>query len=253
MGPSKGLPTAPKPRSRFKVSIILIASPASLAGLRWPCGKVERSVLRAPGFEVTARIRCARQLIEQSDALPKDIAAQLQQKPTAGDLLIEFVSDDDLNYQAALDRRWHLVQQHKSTARFRLVDDGDLLTTCKVDRLNRTPAKQQLSLEGFQMDVRAALDKNCKDILSASETINPQGIRILRVVAAGDVAKTPIRWIYYHLSDDDGQRLSVVFTHEASMESRIEGIDESLTSSIKMLPRDTDTDEQAKRKLDARF
>lgn len=208
----------------------------------------------APGFEVTARIRSARQAIKESDALPEELVAQARRKPSPGELLMDFESNADLRYRAALDRRWHLVSQYKSSAKLRLIDKGDLLTTCKIDRLNRAPATHQITLDGFQADVRTALDESCDEILSASESVNPQGVRILRVVAAGDISDTPIRWVYYHLSDDDGQRLSLIFTHEASMESRLEGIDESLTSSIAFLPRvEQDDPKQAARKTSDRF
>ena len=201
----------------------------------------------APGFEVTARIRSARQKIEKSDALPKSLVDLALRGPSPGELMMDFQSEGDLRYRAALDRRWYLVSQHKSSAKLRLVDNGDLLTTCKIDRLNRMPSTQQVTLDGFQADVRSALDQNCKEILSVSETMNPQGVRVLRVLAGGEVDKTAIRWVYYHLSDDEGQRLSLIFTHEASMESRLQGADESFTSSITLLPREEQKDQQANR------
>jgi hypothetical protein len=95
---------------------------------------------------------------------------------------------------------------------------------------------KQITLDGFRGDVQKALDKNCKEIVSAAEHVSPQGVRVLRVVAAGEVGDTPIRWIYYHLSDDHGRRLSYIFTHEASFEGRLAGIDEALTSSVQFLP-----------------
>lgn len=199
----------------------------------------------APGFDITAKIRSARQSIDKSDALPATIVEQARRAPSAGDVLLDFHSDDDLRYRAALDRRWHLVKRQQSSVLLRLVDEGDLLLTCKADRLNRLPAGKQITLDGFQSDVRAALATNCKEIISASESVNPQGIRVLRVVASGDVAETPIRWIYYHLSDDEGQRLSLIFTHESTLESRIAGIDEAMTSSITLLPRVDHDDSQA--------
>ena len=95
---------------------------------------------------------------------------------------------------------------------------------------------KQITLTGFQTDVDKALAKNSTGIITASENLNSQGLRVLRVVAGGDIGETPIRWIYYHLSDDTGRRLSLIFTHEASLESRLSGIDESLTSSFYFLP-----------------
>lgn len=204
-----------------------------------------------PGFEVTARIRTARQAIDKSSALSNMLVTQARREPTPGDLLLDFESDSTM-YRAAIDRRWYLIQSKDSEAVMRLIEDGDLLTTCKINRLNRMPEGKQITLSGFQGDVQAALANNCKEIAMASESLNPQGIRVLRVVARGDVGETPIQWVYYHLSDDLGQRLSLVFTHESAMESRLAGLDESLTSSITILPRKSKEDQPDRQaRLDA--
>ena len=120
----------------------------------------------------------------------------------------------------------------------RMVDEGDLLITCKVDPLTKMLPGKQISLEGFRDDVQTALGKSCRQIISASEHVSPQGIRVLRVVASGEVKETPIRWIYYHLSDDDGKRLSFIFTHEESLDDRVAGADEALTNSVEFISKD---------------
>ena len=113
-----------------------------------------------------------------------------------------------------------------------MVEGDALIATCKIDQLTKGIAGTQITLDGFRTDVQKALAKNCKEIESASQSVNSQGVRALRVVANGQVAKTPIKWVYYHLSDDEGRRLSVIFTLESSMLSRFEGIDQQLTSSV---------------------
>ena len=188
----------------------------------------------APGFEVTAQIRTIRQSLTKSEALTPQVVTQAK-SPADGELLLDFASADNL-YRTAIDRRWHLISRQGSSTVMRLVDGKDLLATCKVDRLDRMAPGKQITLNGFQTDVEKALAKNCKEIVSASENVNGQGLRILRVIAGGEIDETPIRWIYYHLSDDTGRRLSMIFTHEGSLESRLSGIDESLTSSVYFMP-----------------
>ena len=199
--------------------------------------KEKRSIgFSSPGFDVVARIRMARQRIDKSEALAKKSVTSIRTKPNESDLLLDFVSADNF-YQMALDRRWFLLSQHKSSAKLRMVDGGDLLATCKVDQLTKSVPGKQVTLDGFRGDVQSALGKNCKEILSASETVNAQNVKVMRVVAAGEVSETPIRWIYYHLSNDEGYRLSLIFTHEASLESRFAGTDKEMTSSIAFLPQ----------------
>ncbi len=191
----------------------------------------------APGFEVTTRIRTARQAIDSSQVVSKNALKNVPLRRTAGDQLLGFVANDNL-YRMVHDRRWHLISARESTTQMRMVDSGDLLATCKIDLLNRSVPGKQVRLEAFRDDVQSALAKNCKQIVSASQKVNGQGVRIMRVEADGAVAETPIRWIYYHLSDDSGQRLSFIFTLEASQMDRFSGIDEAITSSVAFLTKE---------------
>ena len=194
----------------------------------------------APGFHVVSKIRTAREAIDSSDALTPKITRSLSLAPTKGDLLLDF-EPENVNYNLALDRRWHLVGHQKFATMLRMFEDGDLLATCKIDQLTKSVPGKHVTLDGFREDVEAALGKNAKQILSASQSVNGQSVRVLRVVASGAVGETPIRWIYYHLSNDDGQRLSFIFTLESSMMSRFDGVDEEMASSVQLLqPKDAE-------------
>ncbi len=205
--------------------------------------KEDREVgFAAPGFQVTTRVRSVRQALAQSKALPKSILTGITISPSDGDRLLDFVSDDNV-FRMMLDRRWHALSGLDTSTRFRMVEGGDLLATCKIDQLTRSVPGKQITLDGFSRDVQQALGKNCQQVVSAGQTVNPNGIRVMRVEAAGSVGATPIRWIYYHLSDDTGQRLSYIFTLEASQLDRFAGMDEVMTASVEFL---TDVERQAR-------
>jgi hypothetical protein len=188
----------------------------------------------APGFEVVAVIRTARQSIEHSDAFPDTLLSTVSKKARTSEVVLEFQPTNE-HYHMAFDRRWHVLSQHANAALLRMVDNGDLLATCRINRLTKTTPGKPVSLEGFQNDVRRALDKNCEQIISAEESVNSQDVRILRVVAAGKAADASVQGVYYHLSNDEGQRLSCVFTYEAFLASRFAGADQAVVSSVSLL------------------
>lgn len=187
--------------------------------------------LAAPGFHVVSRIRTAREPIEKSEMLTPEVLARTNLRRSQADLLLEFVSEDQ-NFQMATDRRWHLLSHRRFSSKLRMVDDGDLLATCRIDYLTKGVPGTQITLDGFRDDVQRALAKSCKEIVSAGQSVNSQGVRVLRVEASGEVAETPITWVYYHLSDDEGHRLSFVYTLESSMMSRFDAADQEMTSSV---------------------
>ena len=59
---------------------------------------------------------------------------------------------------------------------------------------------------------------------------------MLRVVAAGSAADTPIQWVYYHVTHKDGRRLSCVFTLSVDDVEQFGGEDLSLIESLKFEP-----------------
>lgn len=187
--------------------------------------------LAAPGFHVVSRIRTARQPIEESEMLTPEVVARTSLQRSEGDYLLDFVSKGQ-NFQMATDRSWHLLSQRRFSSQLRMVEDGDLLATCRIDYLTKGVPGTQITLDGFREDVQRALAKNCKEIVSASQSVNSENVRVLRVEASGEVAQTPITWIYCHLSDDEGHRLSFVYTLESSMMSRFDNADQAMTSSV---------------------
>ena len=190
-----------------------------------------------PGIEVTSRIRSARQIIPASQPLSNEVIAELvRAQPEDNPQPLEFTASDSF-YRMAIDRNWYVLSTRGSSATLRMIDDGDLLATCKIDQLNKSVPGKHVTLDGFRDDVQAALAKNCKEVLSVGQTVSPNNIRVLKVVAAGEVGDTPIQWIYYHLSDDNGNRLSCIFTLEASFQDRFAGMDESLTNSIEFVAK----------------
>ncbi len=194
--------------------------------------------LVTPGFEVVARIRTVRQRTPSSPRLDDHVLRETELLPQPGDLLLDHVSEEN-QYRLLLDRRWFVASQRGHTAVLRMVDDSDVLATCTMTRLPKLPAGKDVALEKFQSDVQQALGKHSDQLLQASESTNPSGLRSLRVVAGGTAGEVPVQWIYYHLSDQQGQRLSCIFTLEAEATERFASADEALTSSLQFLSPET--------------
>ena len=189
----------------------------------------------APGIEVTTRVRSARQVIPTSQPLSDDVLDGIVTNKLGDEhRLLEFVAPDD-SFRMAIDRNWYVLSNRGPSSTLRMVENGNLIATCKIDPLPTMVPGKQVSLDGFRDDVQAALAKNCKKIVSVGQSVSPNGLRVMRVVAAGEVSDTPIHWIYCHLSDDHGRRLSCIFTLEASLEDPFAGKDESVTNSIEFI------------------
>jgi hypothetical protein len=187
-----------------------------------------------PGFQVTASLRVLRAPAE-SMTHGRTLQEALEDIPnweTAG--VLQFQSDRGF-YRFLGDRRWMTYRDNGEEATLRFIVGNRRVAQCTVNNLIDFEPGRQLSLEGFQTDVRQMIRKDGHTILEASERLSNTDHRLLRVVVGGNTEGVPIRWVYYHVSNDTGRRLTLTFTlDEASLET-FDGQDQQIASSLELL------------------
>ena len=105
---------------------------------------------------------------------------------------------------------------------------GGMLTAAAV----AMPAGKNLSLEKFQSDVQQSLGKNFGQFVEATKSTSANGFHVLRITAVGVASELPVQWIYYHIGDNQGRRVSFVFTLEQKLAERFAAADVVLTRSV---------------------
>ena len=182
-----------------------------------------------PGFDVNARLR----LLLSPIAKPQAVPIPEENKITGSDLL-DYRSKQQ-GVSMVYDRRWRVIADYGEKSVLRLVDGKDTLGHCSIARLPKLPPNRQIPLESFQADIKTALGKHFGEFLEASEDVNSNGVRVLRVAAAGTVSEVPIQWIYCHLADGEGNRASFVFTLHTDLSERFAGADHSIIGGVRLM------------------
>ncbi len=203
--------------------------------------KEDRSIGHAaPGFEVTAIVRTQLAPTEAIDQLSDDKLAEVDLTLSEGRKMLAFESTE-AGFRLMHDRRWFVVAETPKLTVFRRVLDGELIAQANVTRLTDLKPGEQMTLEGFQAEVKKALGERLAQIVDASQAINSQGLREMRVSAVGTANSLPITWIYYLVSDDSGRRYATIFTLETNLAETFAEADRSLMSGFNLieLPRPT--------------
>jgi hypothetical protein len=188
-----------------------------------------------PGFETVTKLRLVSAPADPPAELSDVSLVGLTMTPGPGERLLELKSERG-GYELLHDRRWRVMVDRHDTAIMRLVDLGDLIAQCNVSKLAKLPKGEQLTLEGFQADVEKTLGKNFGQVVEASQQVTEMGVRVLRVVVSGNASDLPMQWCYYHLSDEQGNRVSLVMTMEANLVERFPTADRELISGFRFLP-----------------
>ncbi|MFO1066244.1 MAG: hypothetical protein U0892_20490 [Pirellulales bacterium] len=189
-----------------------------------------------PGFTLTALVKLVRQ--EELNAcldVTVDELQSLAANDDGGRWMLQVISTAG-RYQMLADRRWHTIIDSGEESILRLVENNNVVAQCNITRLPKLPAGQQLTMEAMQEDVKRSLGTNFVAFAEVAEKLNSTGHRLLRIVADGTSGEVPVRWIYCHLSDDTGRRVSLVFTMSGESVESFGAADDQMTGSFEMLP-----------------
>lgn len=188
-----------------------------------------------PGYEVVTTVRMVLQPVPAAAEVSDKALAGLKLKAGSGEKLLEMTSDAGA-FQLHHDRRWSVMLERPDLTVLRFVDRGDLIAQCNISPRPALAADQQLSMEGFQAEVKRVLGNNFEEIVEATEETDDAGRRLLRVVVAGKAGELPIQWMYYELADSKGRRVALVFTLEASLLERFAALDRELIGGLEFRP-----------------
>ena len=198
--------------------------------------KEKRSVSQAePGFDITARIRLIREEQTRESPVSRDELVALAKKTNGLPWLVKTGSALG-RYSFLADRKWKIYIDTGEEAIFRLIENNMIIAQCNVTRLPKLDPGKQLTLAALQQEIRQSLNSKFGSFLQASEQVTASKLKLMRVAVAGQSEDVPIQWIYAHLSDDNGHRVSLVFTMGANVVDRFAAADEQICASFEMTP-----------------
>ena len=184
----------------------------------------------APGFQVTAQVDIKLRPSKNRALLSERALKELPQHEVTYSLLQFTARRGGFGFLHA--RNWHVMVDQKEVTVLRFVQRGDLVAQCNLSRLPKQSKNQTFSLEKYQAEIATSLGENFGQFLETSQTTTEDGLEIMRIVASGQVADLTIHWIYYHLEDSQGRRISLVFTYEEKFTERFLGQDDSIIGSF---------------------
>ena len=194
----------------------------------------KRAISQAePGFDIVARIRLIREEQPHTWSLDREKLLELSAANHDSQLTIKLGSAMG-HYAFLADRQWKTYIDTGEEAIFRLIQNNSIVAQCNVTRLPKLDAGKQLTLAALQQEIRQSLKNNAATIVEASERATLNKLKLMRVLVAGHSEEVPIQWIYAHLSDDSGQRVSLVFTMGANVAEIFAGADEQICSTFEL-------------------
>ncbi len=172
-----------------------------------------------PGFDVEARVRLLRAPLEKPTASDTLVSAAARMSDVSMAKLLHFESKHN-GFAFMAESDWRVLHDSPDQLVMRYVKNNTVIAQCNVRRLTSLEPGLQTTLEAYQQMIGRSLSESLRQILEGHESVTDAGLRMIKITAAGEAETVPVRWISILLSDDQGQRASMTFTFDESMESR---------------------------------
>jgi hypothetical protein len=231
-GTINSVPTQLEIKGSFQVKL---ASQCAIVSWLGMVLQEKRAISQAePGFEITARIRLLRE--EQTNDLPLTAEKLLELSRRSEDESLWIVRTGSVlgRYSFLASRQWKTYIDTGEEAIYRLISNNTIIAQCNVTKLPALDDGKQLTMAGLQAEIQKSLGNNFQSFLEASEKVTPSKLKLMRVVVSGRSEDVPIHWVYAHLSDDTGRRLSMVFTMGGNAVEQFAGADEQICGTLEM-------------------
>lgn len=192
----------------------------------------------APGFDVEARLSIARTPTDASVIGQSAVAADDAESPATarrhgeGRPGLVWHHDSAGRYDLVHDDRWRMIEDGPDGLVMRFVDRGALVAQCSIMALPRVASRTPPTIAEVERDLERSLAGQFGRIEHSSEAVRSDGVRLVRVVAAGRVEGRPFRWIHNVLADEAGHRLAASCMFEEALAKRFGSADRELVDGI---------------------
>lgn len=185
----------------------------------------------APGYAANIRVAATQLPAEEVPTLATNNVLDFlagKKQIDDGKLLLDSKGGFALRHSS----NWHVISDQPKLTTMRYVVEGGLLGQCSISKLAKLPGNHKITIQKYREEVGNAIKGKQGQIVDVTEFTTSQGIRGIRVVVGGVVSEVPVQWVYYHLDDENGNRLGIVFTLQQENLTAFGSEDQLLVDSI---------------------
>ena len=189
----------------------------------------------APGFDGKTKIDI-RITNATTDELSNESLAKYTGKDSKIRQRVRWQSETG-KFSVTYEPRWKMIATEKDAAVLRFIDGNELLAQCNIVQLPSRPADNPLTLEDYKTEVAKIIAADENAVLLAATTLPTRtGHMAMQVVVGGEEEGVPVNWFYYHVTNEDGRRVTLVFTLAESVSQRVDPIAAQLVNEFKFEP-----------------
>ena len=192
----------------------------------------------APGLDWSATLKISVAPLEAPEKLTDDVVAPFKEKPT-DELLKLYYNAQKGPWKFQHSRKWKLIEDGDKVAALCFLDAGEAVAQCNILSNGKIDLSTKPSLNGYKNEIRNGLGERFAEFKQDAEYEGPGNSSVYYVAADGLYEDAPYRWIYYLITDKDGNQATIMFELRADLLDKYDDSGNEIVESFRIVPRST--------------
>ncbi len=189
-----------------------------------------------PGLECDATLKINVAPMEKPEKLTDNVVAKLNKGPKPEQLML-YYSGQKGPWKFQNSRRWKMIEDGPKSTALCYVDRGEAVAQCNILSNGKIDLSTQPTLESYQDEIKKGLGDRFAEFKQATANETEDGVSIYYVVADGVYESLPFRWVYYLITDKEGNQATIMFEIRADFLDRYDDSGTAIVESFKLIPK----------------
>lgn len=190
----------------------------------------------APGLEWSATLQINVAPLPEPQKLTDDVVADLR-GPIAPELLRLYYNAQKGFWRFQHSRAWKMTQDGETSAALCCVVGGEAIAQCNIVSNGKIDLESKPSIDGYKAEIKKGLGDRFGAFVQDAVYDGPSGDSIYYVVADGAHEGVPFRWVYYLVTDKDGNQATLMFEIRADILERYDDSGREIVETFRIVPR----------------
>lgn len=190
----------------------------------------------APGLECNATLKITVASLEAPEKLTDDVIAKFKGQPKPEALRL-YYNGQVGPWKFQHSRRWKMIEDSAKVTALCYVDNGESIAQCNILSNGRIDLSTQPTLDAYKDEIQKGLGERFAEFKQAESSENEDGLSIYYVVADGSFEGLPFRWVYFLLTDQEGNQATIMFEIRAEFLERYDDSGNEIVESFRFAPK----------------
>ena len=188
-----------------------------------------------PGIECEATLKITVAPLDEPQKLTDDAIEKFKDAPKPEALRLYYNAQKG-PWKFQCSRRWKLIEDFEKSTALCYVDRGEAVAQCNILSNGKIDLSTQPTLDAYKKEIQKGLGDRFGEF-KQDASYEENDLSIYYVVVDGAYESVPFRWVYYLITDKEGNQSTIMFEIQANLLDRYDDSGNEIVRSFRPAPR----------------